>query len=504
MRRILELVSQFSSLFLFCAVFAVNSQAERRPNVILFLVDDLGWHDLGCQGELWIETPKVDEFAESAVRFSNFYANGAVCSPTRAAIQSGQYQTRFQLTAHIPGHYRPFEKVTEPPNALSMPAEIVTLGEMMQDAGYHTSYFGKWHLGKDAEHQPENQGYDHVVRTGGSHFAPGFRAWPEGAPKPEPGEYLADFLTDQTLSYIEEHREEEFFVTLAHYAVHIPLQAKRELIDKYEAKPKPDPSDPTHPVYAAMVEHVDQSFGRILAKLDELELADDTIVVFTSDNGGLHSRYDQQGQVVTTNAPLRDEKGSPYEGGVRIPTLIRWPGESKPGTVCDEPALSIDFYPTFIEAAEALGPDGQILDGHSLVPLLRYPNSALSRESIYWHYPHYHHSRPSSSIRSGDYKLIHFFDDGSVELYDLLEDLGETINLAESQPERVRELLQELIIWREETGALTPYWNERHNPTRAGEWWNKMTLEKLDLAKTREKIEALPVDGPRVIKAPLP
>ncbi len=493
MKEILKRVSRVSTYFLISmGVFQVSG-VQARPNVILFLVDDLGWHDLGCYGESWIETPRIDEFAQSSVRFTNFYANGAVCSPTRAAIQSGQYPTRIQLTAHIPGHYRPFEKITEPPNAMSMPAEIVTIGEMMSESDYQTAYFGKWHLGNGPHHQPERQGYQTVVQTGGSHFAPGFRTTPKV--DVAPGTYLADFLTDLTCDYLETQREKEFFVTVAHYGVHIPLQAKRELIAKYEAKPKTNPDDPTHPVYAAMVEHIDQSFGRILDALDDLELASNTIVIFTSDNGALKSRYDGQGHVVTINDPLRDEKGSPYEGGVRIPTLVRWPKVSKAGTVCHEPTMSIDFYPTLIEAAESIGPD-QILDGHSLVPLLQRPGSRISRETLYWHYPHYHHSRPSGSVRARDHKLIHFFDDGSVELYNLAEDLGETTNLAEDEPEIVRDLLQELDIWRDETGALTPYWNERYNPKRAHEWWNKMTLEPLNLPQIRERIESLPFDGP--------
>tara|TARA_R110002096_G_scaffold159011_3_gene324581 strand:- start:4641 stop:6161 length:1521 start_codon:yes stop_codon:yes gene_type:complete len=504
MKAILKNTSRFASVFLIATILSVPVTLSARPNVVLFLVDDLGWHDLGCYGETWIETPRIDEFAQSSVRFTNFYANGAVCSPTRAAIQSGQYPTRFQLTAHIPGHYRPFEKVTEPPNAMSMPEEIVTLGETMGQSGYHTGYFGKWHLGKDAEHQPENQGYQTVVRTGGSHFAPGFRAWTHGVGDSLPsldsgterGTYLADYLSDLTCDYIQAHQDEEFFVTVAHYGVHIPLQAKRELIDKYEAKAKADPEDPTHPVYAAMVEHIDQSFGKVLDKLDELELASNTIVIFTSDNGALKSRYDEQGHIVTTNQPLRDEKGSPYEGGVRIPTLVRWPTESMPGTVCHEPTMSIDFYPTLIEAAESIGPD-QVLDGHSLLPLLRRPGSRLSRETVFWHYPHYHHSRPSSSVRARDYKLIHFFDDGSVELYNLAEDIGESQNLADVEAELVRDLLQELVIWRDETGALTPYWNERYNPKRAHEWWNKMTLEPLDLSAIHQRIRELPFDGPK-------
>ncbi len=468
-----------------------------KPNVVLILVDDMGWRDLGCYGNNWIETPAIDGLASQGVRFTDFYANGAVCSPTRAGLQSGQYQSRFALTAHIPGHFRPFEKVTEPPNAYFMPEEIVTVGEAMQAAGYHTGYFGKWHLGSRPEHMPPAQGYDEVITVGGSHFYPGFRT----APKVEIGEgaYQSEFLSGRVLDYMERQagKDTPFFVTMALYEVHIPLQARREKIDKYQKKPRPDGAI-THPVYAAMVEHVDDSVGQVLQKLDDLGLSEDTLVIFTSDNGGLYTRYDGQGYVVTSNAPLRSEKGAPYEGGVRIPTIIRWPGVTQAGQTCGVPAMSMDFYPTLLEAAGIPAPEGYLLDGKSLMPLLKDPaKGSLDREAIYWHYPHYHHSRPSSSLRAGDYKLIHFYDSGQDELYNLKDDIGETVDLAAQQSGRTKELRAKLDAWIDETGSYRPYWNEKFDPVRATEWWNKRTLEPIDLEATREQIRSLPFDGPK-------
>lgn len=479
---------------IFFSVFALPAFGA-RPNVVLFLADDLGWSDCGCYGEIWMETPRIDAFAKTGVRFTQFYANSPVCSPTRAAIQSGQFPSRLTLTAHIPGFYRPFEQLTEPPSAQALPDEVVTLGQSLQEAGYHTGYFGKWHLGEEARQHPSQRGYDTAVCTSGSYFAPGFKVSPESGEPVPAGTNVTDYLTDLTLSFLEANKESPFFVTLSHQAVHTPLQARRELISKYEAKAKADPADETNPVYAAMVEQLDESLGRVLAKLDELGLAKNTIVIFTSDNGALRTRYDGLGPVITNNAPFRGEKGTPYEGGIRVPTIIRWPGVSKTGAVCPEPAMSIDFYPTLLEATDSPGPDGQNLDGHSLVGTLRNPLRHLARQSLYWHYPHYHHSRPSTFMRLANFKLIHFYDDGSLELYDLGTDPAETVNLAESRHDLVAEMLEELSIWKEDTGSLTPYWNERFNPRRAKEWWNKFTLTPVDLEAARKKLEEMPADG---------
>ena len=280
-------------------------------------------------------------------------------------------------------------------------------------------------------------------------------------------DYLAEELTDAAERFMEENRDEPFLLYLAHFGVHIPLEARAELIAKYEQKPKPD-TGVNHPVYAAMVEHIDHSVGRVMDKLDELGLAEDTVLVFFSDNGGLRQRYDEVGDIVTSNAPLRDEKGSLYEGGIREPLIIRWPGRVEPGTTCAEPVTSVDFYPTFLELAGAPEPE-QALDGESLRPLLEQ-TGGLERDAIYWHYPHYHHSTPGGAIRSGDYKLIEFFEDGKLELYNLAEDIGETKNLAEEKPDLAARLQRQLAGWRGDVNAAMPVENPDYDPARAGEW----------------------------------
>lgn len=452
---------------------AIAADVE-RPNIVLVLVDDLGWADLPCYGNKFHETPTVDRLAREGMRFTDFYASGAVCSPTRAGIQSGQYQARFGLTAHIPGHWRPFEKLTEPPNAPHMPREIVTVAEALKTADYATGYFGKWHLGPVSDGSkpsfgPLDQGYDTAVVTSGRHFAPRFTTTPKT--QVADGAYLADFLTEQTCQFIEQHRDEPFFVQLSHYAVHIPLEAKAEAVRHYREKPKPA-TGVNHPVYAAMVQHVDQSLARILNKLDALKLADRTVVVFTSDNGGLNQTAGG-GESVTTNAPLRDEKGTLYEGGIRVPLIVRYPGVVKAGTVCRTPTISLDFYPTFLELAAARHPE-QPVDGVSLLPLLKQAGDP-EREALYFHFPHYHHSRPAGVIRAGKWKLIEFFDDQSVELYNLESDLSETKNLAAAETGLAARLQARLHDWRKSVGARMPAPNPKYDPQRAGEWWNRKT-----------------------------
>lgn len=352
-----------------------------------------------------------------------------------------------------------------------LPLDIVTPAEVLSTAGYRTGYFGKWHLG-GADHNPDRQGYETMVVTGGRHFAPRFRTTPRV--DVEDGEYLADFLTDQTVAFIEENRDEPFFVFLSHYAVHIPLEAKAQTVAKYEDKPKPE-TGVNNPTYAAMIEHVDESVGRIMAKLDELDLAENTLLIFTSDNGGLRQTYTGTGEIVTSNAPLRGEKGELYEGGIRVPLIVRWPGVTPEGAVCDEPTISIDFWPTFAEAAGAELSQHQTIDGLSLLPVLRDPQASLDRQAIYFHYPHYHHNRPAGAIRAGDWKLIEYFEDGSVELFNLEEDISESRNVAGQYPDRAESLKRQLAQWRESVDARMPKPNPKHDPERADEWWSRRT-----------------------------
>ncbi|MCA9053457.1 MAG: sulfatase [Planctomycetaceae bacterium] len=448
--------------------FSIAGEAAVRsgpPNVVLVLIDDMGWADLGCYGSRFHETPNIDRLASEGVRFTDFYAAGAVCSPTRASIQSGQYQARLQITDFIPGHAFPYEKLTVPPVRGELPLDIVTPAETLHEAGYVSGYFGKWHLGDDG-YLPSDQGYDVSVVTGGRHFSPGFRTTPKM--KVPDDTYLGDFLTDQTLAFIKEHRDQPFFVQLSHFAVHIPLEARTDLIEKYHQKPKPE-TGINNPIYAAMVEHVDDSVGRIMTALDYLDLAGNTLLIVTSDNGGLRQSAGGKGPIVCSNAPLRDEKGSLYEGGIRVPLIIRWPGVAVAGETCDEPTISTDFWATLADVAGVSPPEGQPLDGLSLRPLLETPDAQLDRAALYWHYPHYHHSRPAGAIRARDWKLIEFFDDTPAELYHLSADLSEEHDLAAEHPDRVQNLRQRLAAWRKQVGAVMPTPNADYDPNRIGE-----------------------------------
>jgi uncharacterized sulfatase len=323
--------------------------------------------------------------------------------------------------------------------------------------------YGKWHLG-GRDHYPDKQGFDAMGVRRGSHK--NFKLFPEVDMPDDP--YMSEVLTDEALKFIDANQDDPFCLCLHHYAVHIPLEARQRLIEKYENKPKPD-TGVNNPIYAAMVEHVDHSVGRVLDKLDELDLADNTVVVFFSDNGGLRQRFDGDGPVVSTNAPLRDEKGTLYEGGIRVPLIVRWPGMVEAGTTNDTPVSSVDFYPTFLELAGAPRPEGHALDGESLAPLLKQ-SGELDDRAIYWHYPHYHHSTPAGAIREGDWKLIEFYEDGRLELYNLKDDIGEQENLAEVKPRRAKAMQHKLAAWRDAVGAEMPVPNPDYDPARVNEW----------------------------------
>lgn len=411
----------------------------------------MGWGDLGCYGNQFHETPHIDRLAQQGMRFTDAYAACPVCSPTRASIMSGQYPAHVGITDFIPGHWRPYEKLRVPTNrAQHLPLEIVTVAESLQAAGYATGHIGKWHLG-GKQYWPEKQGFDYAHQQG-----------------PNRNDKRVTTYTDQALEFIEQNQAQPFFLHLSHNTVHIPLEAPQELVDKYENKPKPA-TGVNNPTYAAMVEHLDRSVGRLLGKLDDLGLANDTVVVFFSDNGGLRQIYTGNGPIVTTNAPLRDEKGTLYEGGIREPLIVRWPGMVKANSQCGTPITSVDFYPTFLEIAGAEKPTGQPLDGQNLLPLLhrkgRFPDRA-----IYWHYPHYHHSTPAGAVREGDWKLIEFFEDGSLELYNLRKDISEQQNLAARFPQKAAQLQHKLAAWRRSIDAAMPEPNPDFDPSRRREW----------------------------------
>jgi arylsulfatase A len=442
---------------------------DRPPNVVLLLIDDLGWTDLATQGSKFHETPHLDQLARDGMRFTSAYAACTVCSPTRAAVLTGKSPARLHLTDWIAGHQRPFARLKIPDWTQALPKEETTLAEHLKVRGYATASIGKWHLGPDA---PEAHGFDRNL--GGyeagqppSYFSP--YKIPTLKDGPE-GEFLTDRLTEETVGFIREHKDKPFFVYLPHYAVHTPIQAKANVIAKYRAK---GPAGHHHdPAYAALVESVDDSVGRLRAVLQELGLTDNTLFIFTSDNGGLSHLVGPQGwrRGPTDNSPLRLGKGSAYEGGMRVPLLIAWPGVIEPGSACDTPVISHDLAPTVL-AATGITPGAEIVfDGVSLMPLLTQKD-ILARDAIYWHYPHYHPggASPYSALRAGDWKLMLHHEDNRLELYNLRRDPGEAVNLAEAEADIATALHQQLQSWLTQVNAQLPEPNPAHDPERIWE-----------------------------------
>jgi arylsulfatase A-like enzyme len=434
--------------------------ADERPNIVFFFIDDLGWTDLGCMGSKYYETPHIDALSRRSTVFTNAYANGPNCAPSRACLMSGQYTPRHGIyTVGDPARgNHAFRKLEPVANETILADDFVTMAEALKSAGYTTATMGKWHLGKD----PTTQGFDVNIagREWGSPSGGGYHS-PYRYPNLEndqPGEYLTDRLGQEACRFIEEHYQKPFFLYLTHYAVHTPIQGKVDLVAKYRSKAPGEHHK--NPAYAAMIESVDDCIATVLAKLEDLQLSDKTIVIFFSDNGG-HAG-------ATSNHPLRGAKGMLYEGGIREPMIVHWPGVTQPGTLCHEPVIGIDFYPTLLEMTRTTAPPGYQLDGLSLVPLLKDPHSKLSRTAIFWHFPCYlqgsggrdaerpFRTTPAGAIRMGDWKLIEYFEDGGFELFNLREDLGETQNLAEQHPEIREELHNELVNWRKRVDAPVP------------------------------------------------
>lgn len=459
------------AIALACSLFALpaGAAATRPPNVVFVLIDDWGWTDAGCYGSKLYETPNLDRLAAEGMRFTQAYAASTVCSPTRAAVMTGKYPARLHLTDWIAGHRRPFAKLKIPDWRLQLPLEERTIAEELKDRGYATGLFGKWHLGNEA-FSPERQGFE--VNVGGTHQgAPGAYFPPyriANIPDERGNEFLTDRLTREAIAFIEANQHRPFFAYIPHYAVHTPLAGKPAVIEKYQRKIAAGNYPHTNAVYAALVESIDDSVGALLKRLAELKLDTNTVVFVTSDNGGLSGTVNAQGwrPGPTRNEPLRLGKGSAYEGGVRVPLLVKWPGVTTPGSVNDTPVISVDFFPTILEIAAGAAPRS---DGESLTPLLR-GGTRLAREAIHWHYPHYHPggATPYSAIRDGDWKLIHFFEDDRVELYDLKADLGEQRDLAATDPKKAAELRAKLNAWRSAVGAQLPTKNPQHDPAR--EW----------------------------------
>ncbi len=459
-----RLIALFAAALLAVFPCVTRAAAAQQPNIILILADDLGWADLACYGNTFNETPNIDRLAQQGVRFTQFYA-GPVCSPTRATIQSGQNQARLGITVHIPGHWRPFAKMVEPPVALSLPLEIETFAERLAAAGYRTGYFGKWHLG-DEKFSPAKQGWQTAIETQGNTVPP--RVSPATPPR-----RTAEFLTAKAVEFITAHQDKPFLLQVSHFAVHIPLSTTPELLKKYQAK-APMPNYPSRPEYAGLLEELDQSVGQIVATVDRLGLGQNTLIVFVSDNGGLNR--EQGGTITTSNAPLRSEKGTIYEGGIRVPCIVRWTDTIPAGRETTAIGSTIDLYPTFLDVAKTSASPKQMLDGISLVPTLRQPAAPLARDTLHWHLPHYHHSTPASAIRQGDWKLIEFFEDGALELYNLANDIGESKNLAARHPDRAKALHAALKSWRKEVQAQMPQMNPAYDPARENEFWSRKTI----------------------------
>ena len=452
-------------LFLLGILLGFSQQgisAEPKTNVVFFLIDDLGWRDLGCYGSDYYQTPNIDRLAKEGVRFTDAYSACTVCSPTRAAIMTGKYPARLLLTQWLPsGRWsRTGHKMKEGRYVSNLPLEEVTIAEVLRGHGYKTAFMGKWHLGTETYYYPEHQGFDVNVAgrdygAPGSYFFPFTGKWKipstgQTLHKKQPlsgkkGDYLADRLAEEAESFIRNNSDNPFFLMLSHYAVHTPLQGKPGKVLNYEKIPENKRQG--KPAYAAMVESVDESVGRVTRVLRELGLEKSTLVIFTSDNGGFAG--------ATSNAPLRANKGSNYEGGIRVPAIVKWPKAGRRGVLSNVPIISMDFFPTILAATgHALCPY-QHIDGVDLTPVLK-KSGGLNRDAIYWHYPHYNRhpqNFPAGVVRAGNWKLLQEFETGKLSLYDLTDDIGETRDLASRYPEKVKSLLTKLKSWQKDVGA---------------------------------------------------
>lgn len=499
-----------------------------KPNIVFFLVDDLGWSDVGCYGSSFYDTPHVDQLAREGMRFTDAYATCHVCSPSRASILTGKYPTRLQLTDWLPGRREfPFQRLSNAEINQALPLEEITLAEVLKQQGYKTGHFGKWHLGEEP-FGPVSQGFDVRVPTDWN------KGWPKsgyhspfnmGGLQDSDGDYLTDRLTDEALNFIESSREQPFFLYLSYFAVHDPIQGPKDLVEKYEARRSDLPPDPEafilegnpdgkivferdqlnqfalqepykseyrvlpdqtvkikqrqdNPQFAAMVESMDESLGRVMAKLEALGLSENTIIFFTSDNGGMAAaNFGRPNRVVsprrldaaysTSNLPLRGAKGWLYEGGIRVPLIIKWPaGVSRTGRTCSEPVIGVDHFSTILDMVGIDRNATPQLDGVSLVPLLK-GKATIKRDALNWHFPHYSNhgmQSPGGAIRSGRYKLLEYFENGSVQLFDLHNDPGEQHEISKERPGVAERLLKQLREWRIETGARIMPANPNYDP----------------------------------------
>ena len=466
-----------SEMFVLCLLLILGTACQSgndanidKPNIVLITIDDLGWADVGCNGSTYYETPNIDRLASEGMRFTQAYASAAICSPTRAALMTGKAPARLGITDWIRARFQggeipadktytltyegtPADSLLCPANPLWLPLEETTIAEVLKAQGYTTAHVGKWHLGTD-DWYPEKQGFD--VNIGGcdygqppSYFDPYSNKRQAGIPNLPPrreGEFLEDRLADEAADFIITNQDRPFFLNMADYGVHTPIQGKPALVEKYKNKPA---TNQDNPVYAALIESMDQLVGKITHTVDSLGIGENTLIIFTSDNGGLRR--------ITDNAPLRSGKGFPYEGGIRVPLVVRFTGKVPAGSVNDLPVISHDWFPTICELSGAEVTEGQAVDGVSLTNVL-FDHSTLDRRTLYWHFPHYRGKDevPYSVIRKDNWKLIKRYQGTKFELFDLAEDPAETENVADRFREQVNQLDDELTTWLDNVGAVLP------------------------------------------------
>jgi arylsulfatase A len=455
------------------AATAPAAPPAKPPNFLFILADDMGWNQTGFNGSRYYETPNIDRIAREGIRFTNAYASASICTPSRASILTGRYPARIHLTEYIPGDPYPWARLRAPDEEKMLPLAEVTIPEMLKSRGYVSAQIGKWHLAKDYNYapgrpgEPKSQGFDYEHLT----------VKPEDDSNPNGDAHHTVEITNEAVKFLEANKDRPFFCYVAHNAVHRPIMEHPDLIYKYREKPNADLAI-NNPIMGAMIERMDDGIGVLLKKLDEFGLAENTVVVFFSDNGG----YDK----LQAQDPLRGGKSMVYEGGIRVPLAIRWPGVIKPGTVSAVPVIGADFFPTFAELAGA-APGSQAIDGISLAPLLR-GGPAPARDALYWHYPHYHrfNYQPSGAIRVGDYKLIEWYERSAagaahpVSLFNIKDDIGETKDLADQKPELANQLWARLKQWRKDVGAQDMTVNPAFDPARALFWSPKVNPDNAD------------------------
>ncbi|MYB50934.1 MAG: sulfatase [Acidobacteriia bacterium] len=442
--------------FASCSPAQPPNSDSSRPNIIFLLLDDMGYADIGAYGNTYHRTPNIDQLAAEGLRFTNAYAAAPNCSPTRASILTGRWPARTGVTQYLPGNVLPYARVLQAELPLGLPLDEAILAEPLAKAGYSTACVGKWHLG-GGDYHPSRRGFGETFASEHVSTASMFAPYQITVPGAKDGDYITDLLTDAAERFIERNQDTPFFLYMSYFSVHAPIQAKPELIEAYAGRN--DPSGRNNAVYAAMVEGVDRSVQRLMAKLEQLGLAENTAVFFFSDNGGVRQR--------AFNGGFRSGKGYLWEGGIREPLIVRWPESVRPGSVEDTPVTSVDFYPTILEMAGAADVPGHTVDGVSLVPLLE-GSGTINRPTLFWHYPHYSNSgsTPMGAIREGPWKLLEFFEDSHVELYNLETDPAETTDLAEIDSRRARSMREELSGWRDSVGASLPAPNPEFDPAR--------------------------------------